>query len=57
MPKTLIQIGALIAATKAARDEIRKAPAMAAHVRQAATPAGQNSASNVPRKVATPLPP
>ena len=57
MPKTASQIGALMAATSAASDEMRKIRAVNNHVRQAAIPAGQNNASNVPRNVATPLPP
>ena len=56
-PSSAAQSGASPAATRAASDEIRASAAVTSHVRHAAIPTGQASASSRPRKVATPLPP
>jgi hypothetical protein len=56
-PRRSAQTGALAAATSADRDDTRASTAVASHVRQQAMPTGHASASQTPRKVATPLPP
>ena len=56
-PKSRSQTGDSAAATSAESDEMRVIAAVTAQVAQAARPTGQASASSVPRKVATPLPP
>ena len=57
MPK--IQIHAIDAALaiNADSDEMRARSAVANHVKQAAMPAGQNSANRMPKNVATPFRP
>ena len=52
-----IAAGDKAAATRAESDEIRVSSAVTSQIAQAASPRRQSRASNVPRRVATPLPP
>ncbi len=57
LSKARSQIGLRAAASRAPTEEMRETIAPASQVAQQARPTGQASASMMPRKVATPLPP